>query len=235
MRVPQTCSMTTHRPGNDVTMQYDKQSCSKARPLIPTINTTTTTTTTTTKTTRSPFAPRIVGSPQPYVSPSLRQAPLPEVETGPKGASREAISTPVKTFLSSNITPRSGSRKARVDSASTTPTATPNDTPNSSRPTSMVDGYPSISKGSLGTGLGIGGVGNGRAIRPRSVITEGNSLDLYGKLSPASEGPNGYGRTTTSPEASPMFFHASDARSSVSSQGPSQRSNLQHKSPSLVH
>lgn len=59
-------------------------------------------------------------------------------------------------------------------------------------------------------------------------------MHLYNKLSPGSQGPNGYGRMVASPETSPMFVHASDARSSVSSQGPSQRSNLQHKSPSLV-
>ncbi len=227
MRVPQAHSSNTSCTGSDVTMQHDKQTNSKVRPHIPTLSTTT-------KSIRSPLAPRLAGSPQPYISPSARQGPLTGLETTPNGALRENISTPVKAFLSSNITPRSGPRKARVDSASTTPAGTPNGTPNSSRPTSMVDDRHNTPKGG-GNGLGISGAVNGTSRRPKSIISESNGLDqCYSKLSPRMEGNNGYGKMATSPESSPMFFYASDAKSSVSSQGPSQRSNASHKSPSMV-
>jgi hypothetical protein len=86
----------------------------------------------------------------------------------------------------------------------------------------------------MGTGIGIGEMGNGRAIRPRSMMLEGNISDLYNRLSPASDGPHGTGRMGASPESSSMFFYASDARSSVSSQGPFQQSNPERKTPSLV-
>ncbi|KAK3940023.1 hypothetical protein QBC46DRAFT_364435 [Diplogelasinospora grovesii] len=39
---------------------------------------------------------------------------------------RDDIASPVAAFLSSNITPRSGSRQSRVDSANSTPSSTPN-------------------------------------------------------------------------------------------------------------
>ncbi|EEY21191.1 conserved hypothetical protein [Verticillium alfalfae VaMs.102] len=51
---------------------------------------------------------------------------------GPGGGGvKDDITSPVSAFLSHNITPRSGSRQTRVDSASSTPTGTPNPERNS--------------------------------------------------------------------------------------------------------
>lgn len=76
---------------------------------------------------RQPLTPRVAGTASPALSTPLSRRPQRlESNTTP---SREEISTPVSTFLNSNITPRSGSRKNRVDSANTTPTGTPNGTP----------------------------------------------------------------------------------------------------------
>ncbi|KAI9872693.1 MAG: hypothetical protein M1830_001297 [Pleopsidium flavum] len=209
-------------------MPYDNQNNTKSRPLLPTLSAT--------KTTKAPLTPRIVGSPPPHISSSLKQGSVIESEAKPRGCLREDISTPVKAFLSSNITPRSGSRKARVDSTSTTPTGTPNGTPDSSRPNSVVEAPQHTLKDSIGTGLGIIGVGNGRTRRPRSMISEGNSSHLcYRNNSPDSAGYTGYERTVASSESSPMFLYASDARSSVSSQGPSQRSDLERKPAGLIN
>ncbi|TPX15242.1 uncharacterized protein E0L32_004519 [Thyridium curvatum] len=46
--------------------------------------------------------------------------------TTPGGGQRDDYASPVPAFLSSNITPRSGSRQTRVDSGNTTPNGTPN-------------------------------------------------------------------------------------------------------------
>lgn len=149
--------------------------------------------------------PRLAGSPASTPSPALRRDSRTEHNgiTTPKR--NEDIETPVKAFLSSNITPRSGSRKARVDSSSSTPTGTPDGTPRNSRPSSIV--------GRSGQGKdeahGIAGLGirGGRTSRPRSLISDGGSSSL--SFAASADGRS-YTAGTTSPESSPMFFHASE-------------------------
>ena len=160
---------------------------------------------------------RISGSPSKTVSPLLARGGQIEAVRASQGRSNDEIATPIKAFLSSNITPRSSSRKARVDSISSTPNSTPNDTPSNSRPTSMINAGQKRkdSKQLLAA--------NG----PRGLIT-GELVSSLHKLSNVSGAPTGspnggLPQTTlqslkpASPENLPMFFHASDIKASISS------------------
>lgn len=62
-----------------------------------------------------------------YVTPVPRRAPRPESLLSSNGANtKEELTSPVSAFLNTNnITPRSGSRQSRVDSANSTPNGTP--------------------------------------------------------------------------------------------------------------
>jgi len=163
--------------------------------------------------------PRLAGSPASTVSPALRRDSRTEHNgiTTPKR--NEDIETPVKAFLSSNITPRSGSRKARVDSSSSTPTGTPDGTPRNSRPSSMVDRSGQGRDEAHGiAGLGIRG---GRTSRPRSLVSDGGSSSL--SFAAASADGRSYTAGTTSPESSPMFFHASEVNAKLPPKASTQR------------
>lgn len=79
-------------------------------------------------------AARTAGSSQ-HQAPTLatplarRAAPPPDAGLTANTAGsrdRDDLASPVSAFLSSNVTPRSGSRQSRVDSASSTPNGTPN-------------------------------------------------------------------------------------------------------------
>src|SRR5690349_19230946 len=72
----------------------------------------------------TPLTPKIAGSnPANVGTPLLRRAT--RQETTPSGPQRDERTTPIGSFLSENITPRSGSRKSRLDSTNLTPTGTP--------------------------------------------------------------------------------------------------------------
>ncbi|KAL2757025.1 hypothetical protein ACRALDRAFT_1093029 [Sodiomyces alcalophilus JCM 7366] len=80
---------------------------------------------------RTPLTPKIaskVQTPghQPAVTPLARRRNenAPPQPPG-SAASKDEYASPVSAFLSSNVTPRSGSRQSRVDSANSTPTGTP--------------------------------------------------------------------------------------------------------------
>ncbi|KAI4158709.1 MAG: hypothetical protein LQ342_007175 [Letrouitia transgressa] len=136
---------------------------------------------------------------------------------GRGGLVKEDANTPVKELISLNITPRSSSRKARVDSASSTPKttpkvtpqSTPNGTPSHARPTSMVEGRdwpPGIRiVNSLGTKDG----NSSRTVRAQSEVSRAEGLSFARPIS--TEG-NDFGPRSTSPETLPKFFHADDAR-----------------------
>ncbi|KAG7005685.1 hypothetical protein G7Y79_00018g044920 [Physcia stellaris] len=141
---------------------------------------------------------------------------------------KEDVSTPVKAFLSSNITPRSGSRRARVDSASTTPNGTPDGTPKATRPVSMVERWDDgVSGRAVGSSaLGISGLDEGRAMRTQSVVSEGARVSRpYSRPSSAQSGARR--GNVASPEDLPKFFHADEAKPRLSSKSESQRPPLQ--------
>ncbi|KAG7141863.1 hypothetical protein HYQ45_001600 [Verticillium longisporum] len=93
---------------------------------------------------RAPLTPKIASKAQqhhqqpPVVTPLARRktdlghgSAASGASGGPGGGVKDDITSPVSAFLSHNITPRSGSRQTRVDSASSTPTGTPNPERNS--------------------------------------------------------------------------------------------------------
>src|SRR6266536_2607594 len=125
MRVPPKASAPLSlKSGNSNNMPpYDKQH-GVTRPQLPTLSASTKTLN------RTPLTPRVAGSaPSTLATPPSRKGARPENTAA--GSSREdpSIATPVSSFLSSNITPRSGSRKLRVDSTNTAPNGTPTGTP----------------------------------------------------------------------------------------------------------
>lgn len=178
--------------------------------------------------------PRLTGSSVSDVSPRTTRGTQWDGFRPSKGSLKEDISTPVKAFINSNITPRSGSRKARVDSASSTPNGTPNGTPTTLRPASTTVTNHRASEDHKGVnGLELKGVGTVRKSRSGSVASNGKSSVLSSRgFSP--EG-NVYSGSATSPEASPMFFHASDVKFSFPSKTLAQRPNMQPKSPSFIY
>ncbi|OAG10574.1 uncharacterized protein CC84DRAFT_1161491 [Paraphaeosphaeria sporulosa] len=197
-------------------MPIDRTSNNPARPLKPTLATT--------RTSKTPVAPRL--APAVASTPAARTArsaagTTPRVHT----AVYEDV-TPVKAFISSNVTPRSSSRKSRVGgSANSTPSGTPSTTPIASRPASTVD-YPQKEPG---PGYGQAGYGpngfGGAQRRPRSTVGTSNHqvtstprLPLSNIYSNAPEPGRARG-----PSGSSMFFHANDARTTPEPQQPPQK------------
>lgn len=135
--------------------------------------------------------------------------------------------TPVKAFLNSNVTPRSSSRKSRVgvDSALSSPSGTPINTPTSSRPTSTIDFAPKEHH----SGYSALGVASTKGGRPRSTPGPGINQFAPPARPPLSSTHNsvpadaGSGKPT-----SPLFFLASDAR-------PREQAPPQKKAPVLFH
>jgi hypothetical protein len=139
--------------------------------------------------------------------------------------------TPVKAFLSSNVTPRSSSRKSRVggDSASSTPSGTPTGTPAPSRPASTIDVQPKDNgSGFNGTSYSALGVGN-KGARPRSTPGQGGPQLAAAFRPPLTSNHNSMpaGAGPAKP-TSPLFFHASDAR-------PQEQPRPQKKAPAFFY
>ncbi|KAL8637244.1 MAG: hypothetical protein Q9228_005463 [Teloschistes exilis] len=109
-------------------------------------------------------------------SPTLRKEELNGKLNGSVAGHSDDATTPVKPLLSSNITPRSGSRKARVESASSTPRRTPESNGAKGRPVSMIEGQNwSLGASNIGPGYGTGGGNVSRPERSRSVISDAQS------------------------------------------------------------
>ncbi|PVH89497.1 hypothetical protein DL98DRAFT_543827 [Cadophora sp. DSE1049] len=159
MRVP---PLTKGNPNN--MPPYDKYNAS--RPLMPTLSASTKTAN------RMPLTPRVAGStPSNAGTSSSRRSARPDNSTTPVG--KEDVSTPVSTFLSHNVTPRSGSRRVRVESPNSTPTGTPNGTQVAPNDTVRGADTPPI----YGSGLGITGIDKDVPKRP-TVSFSPSSSDL---------------------------------------------------------
>lgn len=174
------------------------------------------------------IAPRLVAASSPRLSPRVAKDGRPEVLHTPRGIARDESAA--KAFLNSNVTPRSGLRKARVDSASSTPNRTPNGTPSNSRPTSiLVPSDKNIDENRGSNGLGF-----------RSIAAENTGAPPANRNSPTA--PYGghspqrtmHEREPESPEISPMFFHASDVQKGLPSRAVPQRNHLHTKTRSVV-
>ena len=178
---------------------------------------------------RGTIPPKLASSPASNSPSTLRKDASNRGPSTPTGQTQEEASTPVKSFLSSNITPRSSARKARVDSASTTPNGTPEGTPRAARPVSMVERWDDGISGrtSGNSALGISGMEEHRPLRAQSIVSEGGrGPKLYNPPLSVQSGPSGRS-TVTSPESSASFVYADDAKPRLSSKPGAQRPVLQ--------
>jgi len=182
-------------------MPFDKANNNNAsRPLKPVLATN--------RNVKSPITPRLAASATPPLTRKTTQSDI--ASAFEKSASKESISTPVQAFLNNNITPRSSSRKSRVDSAQSTPEG---GTPRISRPNSAAgNGYGNrniavqggggqtfitASKSKSKSVVGSPGAGNSPLIRSSTFITTG----LQSSEPPADR------------DIKSKFFRANEARS----------------------
>ncbi|AEO67815.1 uncharacterized protein THITE_2116915 [Thermothielavioides terrestris NRRL 8126] len=138
-----------------------------------------------------PLTPKVAARPpapqhqNPTLATPLARRPAPEPALNPRGSGsrdKDERASPVPTFLSSNVTPRSGSRQSRVDSANSTPNGTPNP--------DRHDHWETRS------GVGVAGSGPDESHR-RPVVT-------FSSPSEVGSGAN--------PDRDSKFFYASDAQ-----------------------
>ncbi|KAB2107444.1 hypothetical protein AG0111_0g4402 [Alternaria gaisen] len=160
---------------------------------------------------KTPLTPRLAVAPTASSTVSSSSTRTTRTSNGTTPAKPAASShndvTPVKAFLSSNVTPRSSSRKSRVgvESTSSTPSGTPSATPSSSRPGSTVDfhsGHSAVGK-SGGSSVGV---------RPRSTPGPSSSHVTPTPRSSIGAYNNPPSETGSRKDASSLFFHANDAR-----------------------
>jgi hypothetical protein len=166
------------------------------------------------RTAKTPLTPRLA------VAPSTAPASTPQLgrhDRGTPATTPRANSTvygdvtPVKAFISSNVTPRSSSRKSRVgfESASSTPSGTPISTPTSSRPPSSID----FSQREQGIGYAGGGLNGNNGVRPRSTPGLNSAQATPTPRLPLANIYNtGPSEAAPAKATSPLFFHASEAR-----------------------
>ncbi|MCJ1224755.1 hypothetical protein MMC12_001400 [Toensbergia leucococca] len=220
---PLTYSPTIGRAGN-ATMTFDKQKTTINPRTIPNTNSPLL------RNGKAPFPPKAISSPPSTASPRTKKDGLIGANGTPSsnGNTKEDIATPIKAFLSSNITPRSGSRKARLDSATSTPKDTPDASLISPRSASTFGGR----ERSIVDTIGIAGhVKTGsnveRMTRSTSVINDGKDSSPSFKSSSPEQILDG--QNIGSPESLPKFFHASDVKSALSSEHMSGRPKSQEK------
>ncbi|KAI4197533.1 MAG: hypothetical protein LQ350_005848 [Teloschistes chrysophthalmus] len=150
-------------------------------------------------------------------SPTLRKEGLNGKFNGSVADHSDDATTPVKPLLSSNITPRSGSRKARVESASSTPRRTPESHGAKGRPVSMIEGQNwSLGASNIGPGSGTRGGNVSRPERARSVVSDAQSSTRQDRES-----------WNTTLDTPPKFFHADEAKALRATKVQSQSSQSQ--------
>ena len=121
------------------------------------------------------------------------------------------VATPVKTFLSSNITPRSSSRKARAEAISPVANGISRGTPTLTRPAALQDGaeYREDARATSGLGLRISNSGR-KTARAGSTISDGPGSSLSSDVDPL-QWIDSISRVS-SPEDAPRSFHANDVK-----------------------
>lgn len=157
----------------------------------------------TNKSNKSPLTPKLA-SPSPGDSVPRRLAHPDHAYSTP---TKDEISAVPPTFLSTNVTPRSGSRNTRRDAAFSSPTNTP---PALSPQTPY--SQPEV-------GLGLHGARRTERSPARGVKPEQNRSLRAKTLTAEGQQVSRTKSSTDLGSGSPMFFHASDARSNNSSEG----------------
>lgn len=151
---------------------------------------------------KSPVTPRLAASATPPLTRKPTHSDLASAIR--KCSSREQLSTPVQAFLNNNVTPRSSSRKSRVDSAQSTPDG---GTPTIARPNSAASSTQAPRNGAYP-------FNNASQARPKSVVGSQSASN-----SPLIRSSAFVNTGIQSPELPPgsdldsKFFRANDARS----------------------
>ncbi|KAM0799472.1 hypothetical protein BDR22DRAFT_855484 [Usnea florida] len=217
----QSYSATLNRHGA-ATMSSEKQNGSSRRPIA-------NTTTLSPKWARNGNGVARTTAPSATSGSSVR--PREDCVDGLKiqnGELQEDVATPVKAFLSSNITPRSGSRKARVESASSTPSGAPNGIISGSKSVSR-ERWDPTEDARAASGLGLRISTSGRRSRASSVISDGFGSSISSRPSLLERQDSAM--RTTSPESSPMFVYANDVKASLPSRPTAGRSLSKEQLP----
>ncbi|KAL9599170.1 MAG: hypothetical protein Q9219_004038 [cf. Caloplaca sp. 3 TL-2023] len=168
---------------------------------------------------RSPHIPSSVRPSTPG-TPSKKQKDGRIGRVNTTTADKEDGVTPVKAFLSSNITPRSGSRKARVESATSTPRRTPESTTYTARPASMIEGrdWPSG-----GPKVAYGHGTRAEVLHPARAQSVVSDVQHPTRSTSGDNNKNGEPRA---PNNLPKFFHVNDAKPNRSTRPQSQSPQL---------
>ena len=215
VHTPQTYSSTKTRYGAaDATMSHERQNGVPKRRPVQNSNT------------ESPrWAGRVSHLPKQAGSPviSAHRADGAVATVGVERVSMDGAGpTPVKPFLNSNITPRSGSRKARAETASPTPNGTPTGMSNVPRPVSSGERREMPTEDAQATnGLGLRIASNGRRSKTGSVTSDGPSSSISSR--PMLMERNS-ASSIDSPDNPPKFFRADDVKASIPSKPASERS-----------
>src|ERR1700712_1424303 len=156
---------------------------------------------------KSPITPRLaVQHLKATKSPALStKSPRSDVST-PRNV-RSPIddrSTPARSILSNNVTPRSANRKSRIETTFSTPNESPVTTPVTARATPAHD---ALTTSRVNSGFG----GLASAKRPRSVVENQQSAPSP-LLRAATFSPNPRPGESSPRDLGSNFFHASDAR-----------------------
>ena len=211
---PTNSSAETRHGAANATMSHERQNGVPKRRPVQSSNT------------QSPrWAGRVSHLPKQAGSPAISSHRADgAVEAG--GAERVSLDgagpTPVKPFLSSNITPRSGSRKARAETASPTTNGSLTGTSSVPRPVSLGEKREMTTEDAQATsGLGLRIASNGRRSKTGSVISDGPSSSISSR--PMLMERNS-ASSIVSPDNPPKFFRADDVKASIPSRPASERS-----------
>ncbi|KAK5659273.1 hypothetical protein OQA88_1365 [Cercophora sp. LCS_1] len=141
----------------------------------------------------------------PATTPLARRVgPRPELVLAGNGAvsrEKEEVLSPVPGFLGSNITPRSGPRQVRVDSASSTPTGTPNPERHDSWET----------RSGLGPGVSIDEAPRRPMVSfssPLDMRQDADSKFFYASDAPKSTHQTAHAKSPTQLQKPATFFYA---------------------------
>ena len=226
---PQAYSSTEARHAATVTMSYEKQQNGiPKRPPVPNINT------------QSPkwagrvnSLPKLAGKPATNGYSARRREGASEGAGAEESFAEDGVATPVKPFLSSNITPRSGSRKARAETTSPISNGNPNGTSSKPRPVPSIENRETaIEDARTTSGLGLRVANTGRRSRTGSVNSDGPGSSVSSR--PVLMERNNSSTRVASPENAPKFFHANDVKVSVPWRPTSDRALPQGQFPGQV-
>ncbi|KAJ8104837.1 hypothetical protein OPT61_g10539 [Boeremia exigua] len=187
-------------------MPLDRNAPNNSRPLKPTLASNRTA-----ATAKTPVAPRLALAPSTPSSsaPQTTRTARSAVGLTPRLAAPSKEDA-AKGFLSTNVTPRTATRKSRVGvgSNSSTPNGSPATTPIGSRPSSVVD-FAHREHGSAQSGPAIN-----TNHRPRSTVGSNNhNVTPTPRLPLSSVYNHTPPETGQTKDASSMFFHANSVRS----------------------